>query len=234
MSAAGGGHARAARGGHPRPRASGASPAQARIRRVFEELAATVISVYARDLPLIDRMATLVTSTIARGGTIFFCGNGGSAAEAQHFATEIAVRFVRNRAALPALSLTADTAVLTAVGNDLGYERIFARQIESLGRPGDLLVAMTTSGRSPNVIQAARAARARGLKIIGMTGAGGAAFARRCDLALRVPSRETARIQELHLLVGHILCERAEEMAPRRKPKRSTPGARLKGRRPRR
>ncbi len=191
--------------------------AQARICRVFQESAAVLDALLARDLALIDRMARLLAATVAGGRTVFFCGNGGSAADAQHFAAEMVVRFARNRASLPALALTADTAVLTAAGNDLGFERIFARQIESLGRRGDLLVAMTTSGSSPNVLAAVKTAKARGLKVIGLTGARGRAFARRCDLGLVAPTRVTARIQEAHLLVGHVLCERAEEIALRRR-----------------
>ncbi|MBI4363801.1 MAG: SIS domain-containing protein, partial [Candidatus Latescibacteria bacterium] len=182
-------------------------------RAALQDLASILVSLYARDLEQIERMARLVTATLRRKRTVFFCGNGGSAAEAQHLATELTVRYVRDREALPAVALSADGAVLTAAGNDLGFDRVFARQIEALGRRGDLLVAMTTSGRSRNVIEACRAARARGMGIIGLTGAGGVAFARRCDLALRVPSRDTARIQEIHLLVGHILCARAEETA---------------------
>jgi len=187
------------------------------VSRTFAESAATLISVFARELDAIERMAKLVGETVARGRTVFFCGNGGSAAEAQHLATELAVRFVRDRKALPALALGTDGALLTAAGNDYGFDRIFARQIEALGRPGDLLVAMTTSGRSPNVLEAVRAARARGLRVAGMTGQAGTAFARRCDVALVVPSLETARIQEVHLLVGHICCERAEGTARHRK-----------------
>ena len=196
----------------PARRKRGAA-APSRIRRAFAESAATLISVFARELSAIERMAKLVSDTVARGRTVFFCGNGGSAAEAQHLATELAVRFTRDRAALPALALGTDTALLTAAGNDYGFERVFARQIEALGRRGDLLVALTTSGRSPNVLEAVRAARARGLRVAGMTGQAGAAFARRCDVAVVVPSLETARIQEVHLLVGHICCERAEERA---------------------
>src|SRR5207249_5845718 len=152
------------------------TPATHRIRRTFAESAATLISVFARELGAIERMAKLVADTVARGRTVFFCGNGGSAAEAQHLATELVVRFVRNRGALPAMALGADGSMLTAAGNDLGFDRVFARQIEALGRPGDLLVAMTTSGRSPNMIQAVRAARARGVQVIGMTGEAGKAF----------------------------------------------------------
>ncbi len=184
-----------------------------RIRRTFAESAATLISVFAREIGGIERMAHLVSDTLAAGRTVFFCGNGGSAAEAQHLATELVVRFTRDRGALPALALTTDGSLLTAAGNDYGFEQVFARQIEALGRRGDLLVAMTTSGRSPNILAAVRAARARGLRVIAMTGDQGKALARRCDAALVVPSRETARIQEAHLLVGHICCDLAEETA---------------------
>jgi D-sedoheptulose 7-phosphate isomerase len=189
------------------------SPSAAETRRTFAELAATLVAVYAREMESIERLGDLVCATLRGGRTVFFCGNGGSAAEAQHFATELAVRFVRNRGALPALALGTDVSSLTATGNDFGFARIFARQIEALGRRGDLLVAMTTSGRSPNVLEAVRAARARGLKVAGMTGENGKTFARRCDVAVVVPSRITARIQEIHLLVGHLCCARAEALA---------------------
>ena len=202
-------------------------PVSRETKRAFAENAATLISVFAREMGAIERMARLVGETVVRGRTVFFCGNGGSAAEAQHFATELAVRFVRDRRALPALALTTDGSLLTAAGNDYGFQRVFSRQIESLGRRGDLLVAMTTSGRSPNILHAVRAARARGMSVAGLTGQGGAAFARRCDVAVVVPSLETARIQEVHLLVGHICCERAEAMArPPRPRKRGRSSAR--------
>jgi D-sedoheptulose 7-phosphate isomerase len=197
------------------PRPARATPQIQRIRRVFAESAATLLAVFAREIDSLERMSRILASTLARRRTVFFCGNGGSAAEAQHLATELVVRFTRDRGALPAMALGTDVAMLTAAGNDFGFERVFARQIEALGRRGDLLVAMTTSGRSPNVLEAVRAARARGLRVIGMTGEAGKAFARRCDAAVVVPSVKTARIQEIHLLVGHILCERAEEIAPR-------------------
>jgi D-sedoheptulose 7-phosphate isomerase len=200
-----------------RPKRPKRLPVSSRTRGAFAESAATLIAVYARELDVIERMARMVGATVARGRTVFLCGNGGSAAEAQHLATELVVRFTRDRQALPAIALGADTSVLTAIANDYGYGRVFARQIEALGRRGDLLVAMTTSGRSPSVLEAVRAARERGLTVIGMTGDAGTAFARRCDLALVVPSRETARIQEAHLFVGHICCERAEDMARRAK-----------------
>jgi len=199
-----------------RARTAKAKPVPNPIRRTFAENAATLIAVFARELQAIERMARLVQETLARGRTVFFCGNGGSAAEAQHLATELVVRYKRDRAALPALALTTDASALTAAGNDYGFARVFARQIEALGRRGDLLVAMTTSGRSANILEAVRAARSRGMRVAGMTGDPGKAFARRCDVAVVVPSRDTPRIQEAHLLIGHIVCEWAEERARRR------------------
>ncbi len=187
----------------------------ARVRLAFAESAAVLATVVERDAALIERMARLVASTVRRGRTVFFVGNGGSAAEAQHLAAELVVRFVRDRGPLSAVALTTDTSVLTAAGNDYGFEQIFARSVAALGRRGDLLVALTTSGRSRNILTAVAAARARGMRVMGMTGAAGGSFARRCDLCLVVPSRVTARIQEIHLLVGHLCCEAAEETAPR-------------------
>ncbi len=188
----------------------------ARVRHAFAESAAVLATVVERDAALLERMARLVASTVRRGRTVFFVGNGGSAAEAQHLAAELVVRFVRDRGALPAIALTTDSSVLTAAGNDFGFDQIFARSVAALGRRGDLLVALTTSGRSPNILAAVKVARARGMRVMGMTGAGGRAFARRCDLCLVVPSRVTARIQEVHLLAGHLCCEAAEDVALRR------------------
>jgi len=163
-----------------------------------------------REEALLERMARRFAETATRGKTIFFCGNGGSAAEAQHLAAELVGRFLRDRRAMPAIALTTDSSILTSVGNDSGFGSVYARQIEALGKEGDLLVAMTTSGRSPNVLAAVEAARARGLTVLGMTGSKGAGFAQRCDLCLIVPSEDTPRIQEVHLVVGHLWCERAE------------------------
>ncbi len=192
-----------------------------RVREVFAEGAAVLATVVRRDAALIDRMTRLVASTVRRGRTVFFVGNGGSAAEAQHLAAEFVVRFARDRGPLPAVALTTDTSILTAAANDYGFTHVFARGVEALGRRGDLLVALTTSGRSPNVLAAIRAARARGMGVLGMTGASGRAFARRCDACLVVPSRVTARVQEIHLLVGHLCCEAAEAEAPSRRRKRA-------------
>ena len=191
----------------------------ARIKEAFTESVRLLAAVYARDAGAIERMGRRLTETVRRGGVVFFAGNGGSAAEAAHFATELVCRYVRNRRALPAIALSADTSVLTATGNDYGFDRVFARTLEALGRKGDLLVAMSTSGRSRNVLAAIREARRRQMRVIGLTGAGGKTFAAKCDECLVVPSNETARVQEVHLFVGHLWCEMAEEMAVARRAK---------------
>jgi D-sedoheptulose 7-phosphate isomerase len=188
-----------------------------RVRGVFAESAVVLAAVVRDNATVIDRMTRLVASTVRRGRTVFFVGNGGSAAEAQHLATDFVVRFVRDRGPLPAVALTTDSSILTAAANDYGFEHVFARGVAALGRRGDLLVALTTSGRSPNILAAVRAARARGMLVVGMTGAAGRAFARRCDVCLVVPSRVTARVQEIHLLVGHLCCEAADAAAPVRR-----------------
>ncbi len=146
------------------------------------------------------------TETLAAGGTIFFCGNGGSAADAQHLAAELVGRYHAERRALPGIALTVDTSILTAVANDYSYARVFARQIEALGRAGDLLVAISTSGNSENVVAAAQAATARDMRVIGLTGAEACELDHRATHVLHVPSTVTARIQEMHMMVGHIWC----------------------------
>lgn len=149
----------------------------------------------------------LVVECITAGHKVLFCGNGGSAADAQHLAAELVGRYVTERRALPGIALTVDSSILTAVGNDYGFERVFARQVEALGAPNDVLVAITTSGGSPNVRAAIESARAKGIKVIGLTGEKGKAFAELCDVGIAVPSRITSRIQECHITIGHILCE---------------------------
>lgn len=145
------------------------------------------------------------------GGKLLFAGNGGSAAAAQHIATEYVVRYRRAGRALPALALTADSALLTAAGNDLGFEQVFARQVEALGRPGDLLVLHSTSGESPNLLAAAAAARAGGLGVVALLGRGGGRLRGAVDAALVIEAEETSRIQELQLAVEHVIVELLEE-----------------------
>lgn len=171
--------------------------------------AARVFTTMADDGALcaaVARAAAMVTASLRAGGKLMLCGNGGSAADAQHWATELVGRFRYDRPALAAIALTADGTALTALGNDYGYERVFARQVEALGRPGDVLFALSTSGRSPSVLAALAAARAGGIATVGFTGARGDAMEPLCELLLRVPHAETARIQEGHEALGHAIC----------------------------
>ncbi len=163
------------------------------------------------DVDAIARAAELVREAVLGGRKVLLCGNGGSAADAQHIAAELVGRYVLERRPLPAIALTTDTSALTAIANDYGYEHVFARQVEALGAAGDVLVAITTSGTSKNVVAAALAARRIGMKVIGLTGASGAAFAAGCDAGIAVPSTVTARIQECHITIGHLLCEALDE-----------------------
>lgn len=157
--------------------------------------------------------AGLVREVLAAGGTLFFCGNGGSAADAQHIATEYVVRYMRTRRALPAVALTTDTSLLTAAGNDLGFEQVFSRQVEALVKAGDLLVIHSTSGNSPNVVRAAEAGRAKGAKVLVLTARDGGLVRPLADVAIVVPTDRTDRAQELHLLIEHVICELAESDA---------------------
>ncbi len=166
-------------------------------------LATRVATEHAAD---IARLAERYVTALRGGGTLWFAGNGGSAADAQHIATEYVVRYGHTRRALPAVALTTDTSLLTACGNDLGFDEIFARQIEALARPGDLVVLHSTSGDSPNVVRAAQAARTKGVTVVALLGKGGGAVRRLLDDALIIPSDETSHIQELHLALEHTLC----------------------------
>jgi len=158
----------------------------------------------------VDHAARRLQDTLLNGGKILLCGNGGSAADAQHAATELVVRYRRSRRALAAIALTTDTSILTASGNDYGFETLFARQVEALGRPGDSLIAISTSGQSPNICRAAQTARDLGVSVIGLTGEGGGVLAPICDIAVCVPSTETARVQEAHIFVLHVWCDAVE------------------------
>lgn len=159
---------------------------------------------------LFEDIADQMIRAIRAGKKILWCGNGGSAADSQHLAAEIVGRFRRERRGWASIALTTDTSILTAVGNDYGYNAIFARQVEALCQPGDLLVGLSTSGNSPNVCSAIECARALGAFTVGMTGAGGGNLASLAHSCLRVPSNDTARIQECHILFGHMLCDRVE------------------------
>jgi D-sedoheptulose 7-phosphate isomerase len=156
---------------------------------------------------VIHETGELLIQTIRNGSKVFICGNGGSAADAQHFAAELTGRFERERRALPAVALTTDTSALTAIGNDYGFDFIFSRQLEALARPGDLLVAISTSGNSRNVLKAVSYAKENQISTIGLLGRDGGQLAPEVNLSLVVPTDRTARIQEMHILIVHIWCE---------------------------
>jgi D-sedoheptulose 7-phosphate isomerase len=159
----------------------------------------------------LQRMVDGCVQALQTGNKILFAGNGGSAAQCQHLATELVVRFAVNRRPHAAIALTTDTSLLTACSNDFGFETAFARQVEALGRPDDVLVVLSTGGRSPNVLRALEAARRGGLTAYGLTGANGVQLAERCDAAIFVPHADPARIQEVHLFLGHLLCGAIEK-----------------------
>lgn len=164
----------------------------------------------------IEQAVALCVNALKNGRKILFAGNGGSAADAQHWAGELVSRFYYDRPGLPAIALTTDTSILTAIGNDYGYDYTFARQIEALGQEGDVFVAISTSGRSKNIMRALEACEAKGVRVIGFTGEHGGDMNDRCDICFRVPSNETPRIQEGHEFIGHLLCALIEsEMFPR-------------------
>ena len=167
-------------------------------------------------LDTLQQAALRCCGALRGGGKLMFAGNGGSAADAQHWSAELVSRFNYDRPGLAAIALTTDTSALTAIGNDYGYEFSFSRQVEALGRPGDVLIAISTSGNSPNVLKAVEAAKSNAILVIGLTGANGGKLAAACDLAFQVPSDATPRIQEGHEFLGHMLCELIEtEMFPR-------------------
>ncbi len=189
------------------------SPSDSFTRWVIDEIEAS-IDVKRRTIetqaPMIVAIAERVVETFRRGGKLLLCGNGGSAADAQHIAAEFVSRFRRERRGLPAIALTTDTSILTAISNDYGYERVFARQVEALGRPGDMVIGISTSGISASVIAAMRAARNGSMATVGFTGASGGTLVDHVDLCLCVPSHNTARIQEVHITVAHVVCEIVE------------------------
>ncbi len=160
--------------------------------------------------PEISEATTVVAEALRSGGLVAFCGNGGSAADCQHLAGELVGRFRRERPAWRALALTTDTSVLTAIGNDYGYEQVFARQVEAHLKAGDVLVVFSTSGKAPNCLLAADAARARGATVVGLTGDHGGDLRARCDICLCVPGDDTPRVQEAHIAIGHIICDLVE------------------------
>lgn len=184
------------------------------IPEIVSQLAAhrDVITTIERDLsPLIAELVTLLEETFTKGGKLLVMGNGGSAADAQHFVAEIVGRFRMERKALPAIALSTDTSILTAIGNDYGFDRVFRRQVEALAVPGDLVVGISTSGNSPNVLQALELAREKGCRTAGLLGRDGGTIKAVCDLALVVPSSDTPRVQEGHITIIHIVCDLLEK-----------------------
>ena len=182
-----------------------------RIRESLDGLATLAGRVAAEQADEIAAIAERYETTLRGGGTLFFAGNGGSAADAQHLATEYVVRYQTTRPAMRAIALTTDTSVLTACANDMGFDEVFARQIEALAEPGDLLILHSTSGESPNVIRAAQSAKARGVGVVALLGRTGGQLKNFADIVLIVPATDTARIQELHLAIEHVICDLVED-----------------------
>jgi D-sedoheptulose 7-phosphate isomerase len=171
----------------------------------------TVAKALSRLASDVSRAVDMIRSSMAAGGQVLIAGNGGSAADAQHIAAELTGRFQRERRPLPALALHTNTSALTAIANDYGYEHVFARELSAHARPGDVLLAISTSGKSPNILRAIEAARQSKAAVIGLTGEPGDQMRMACDLCLCVPSRSTARIQEMHIVIGHTICELLED-----------------------
>jgi D-sedoheptulose 7-phosphate isomerase len=181
------------------------------VSEVLQESANVKLQLAREQAGTITEVIEAVVTALAAGRTIFFFGNGGSAADSQHLAAEMIGRFTGERRALPAIALTTDTSILTSIGNDYGFDRIFIRQIQGLGRRGDVAVGLSTSGNSPNVLLALDAARAQGMVTVALTGQSGGKLAERVHFCLRVPSSNTARIQESHITIGHLICQGVDE-----------------------
>jgi D-sedoheptulose 7-phosphate isomerase len=180
------------------------------IAQRLRDLAETALAAADGLGPELERAAVMMRDVVRRGGTLFFCGNGGSAADAQHLATEYVVRYMKTRRALAAIALTTDTSLITAAGNDLGFDEIFSRQVEALVRAGDLLIIHSTSGNSPNVLRAAEAARRNGAGVLAFSSRDGGALRALADHSVVVPTQRTDRAQEIHLCIEHAICELIE------------------------
>lgn len=182
-----------------------------KIQAMVEESLNAKRSFFEQSSSLVAEAAQMIIAAMRAGGKLLIFGNGGSAADAQHIAAELAFKMGRERQALPAIALTTDTSLLTAISNDRHFDYVFARQIQAIGRKGDVALAISTSGNSPNVIAAVEQARAMGITTIGLLGAGGGKMAALVDLALIVPNGETPRIQEVHITISHIICQLIED-----------------------
>ena len=179
----------------------------------LQEHLATIQNLLDAALPKIEQSGQMICDALSGGRKVLLCGNGGSAADAQHIAAELVGCYEKQRRSWPAIALTTDTSALTAVSNDLGYEEVFARQVAGLAQTGDVLIAISTSGKSKNVLRAAEAARERGCKTIGLTGATAGPLGSLCDITVAVPSTRTARVQEAHITIGHLWCEMVDRIS---------------------
>jgi len=179
----------------------------------LQEHLATIQNLLDASLPEIEQSGQMICEALSSGRKVLLCGNGGSAADAQHIAAELVGCYEKQRRSWPAIALTTDTSALTAVSNDLGYEQVFARQLAGLEQAGDVLIAISTSGKSQNVLRAAERARELGCKTIALTGATAEPLGSLCDMALAVPSSRTSRVQEAHITVGHLWCEMVDQIS---------------------
>ena len=191
---------------------SNASNITSMLRQSLEEHLQALNSVLDSGLANIESSGRVICDALAAGNKILLCGNGGSAADAQHIAAELVGRYEDQRRPYPAISLTTDTSALTALSNDFGYDEVFARQVQALASPGDVLIAISTSGKSPNVVRAAESARSLGCKVIGLTGRHAEPLSDYCFITVQVLSERTARVQEAHITIGHLWCEMVDEI----------------------
>jgi len=191
-------------------KSAGIGPLERAVRGVLKDASRSMARVERSTARPIAAAAEALIACFEGGGTAYFCGDGGSAADAQHLACEFAGRYLIDRPGLPAVALSTNTSSLTSIGNDFGFDVVFSRQLEGLGTPGDVLVALTTSGGSPNVLRAVETAHALGMVVIGFTGIKGKSFAAQCDHALITPHALTPRVQEGHIAMGHALCQVVE------------------------
>jgi D-sedoheptulose 7-phosphate isomerase len=195
-----------ARSTRTRGRSAARAPLVQEVRGWLEEATRTLRLTERRCAAPVAAAAEVIIGSLETGGTVYFCGNGGSAADAQHLAAEFSGRFMRERAPLAAVALTTNSSAVTAIGNDYGYEEVFSRQLEGLGTPGDVLIAISTSGAAESVRRAVHMAHRLGMIVVGMTGTRGGAFAALCDVALVTPHAVTSHVQEGHIAMGHALC----------------------------
>jgi len=180
------------------------------IKETLNEISNNFIKLLDQSIPDIQEASKLVINSLRDGKKIMFCGNGGSAADAQHLSAELVGRYMKHRKSLASISLTTDTSVITAISNDFSYDDIFSRQVESVGKEGDILYAISTSSKSKNVISALKVAKSLNIKTIGVTGADYSGFKDFCDIIISVPASRPDRIQEMHIAIGHIICEAIE------------------------